>query len=475
MKKMIDVFLLSALAALVLVLPSCARDGECRHETVLTSVVTATCDTEGYTLHECQACDMEYKTDIQPSTGHTLTETTVTATCTREGYTEYACTCGYSYRGGFVPPTDHTFTRTQVKPNCTKQGYDKFTCTCGYVYAANYVKPLGHTLQKTVHKPTCDTEGYTEYACACEYSYVSDRVKPLGHTLVASTTLPDCENEGYTTYTCACNYSYRSDFVKPKGHDFKSSITKRPTGTEHGEITFSCSCGETYTNLILKSDVFEGAYVDGNRILAHGIDVSKWNGTVNWQEIKSLGIDFVIIRAGFSGTIDPYFEANYAGAKAAGLDVGSYYYTYATTVADILEDAAEFAGWLSGKQFEYPVYLDMEDATQESLDPALLTEMCTRFINYMQSNGYFCGLYANYNWLTYVYDTEDLAPYFDVWFARYYDNTNQWREEWGDRMGMWQYSESGVLGTHTEKFDLNVAFKDYPTLIKSMGYNGFDA
>ena len=512
MKKLTDILFLLTLAVMAIVLPSCAGEEECGHKTILATIIAPTCDTEGYTLHKCRDCDMEYKTDILPSTGHTLVESTVTATCTREGYTEYRCACGYFYRGGFVPPTDHSFTSSTVKPTCTKQGYEKFTCSCGYTYAANYVEPTGHTLQKQVHQPTCNTEGYTEYACTCGYSFVSDTVEPKGHTIVSQTTLPtcteegytvnsctcgysyvsshvaplghtltssvtppDCENAGYTTYTCACTYSYRSDFVKPLGHRFESSVSKRPTGTEHGEITFSCDCGETYTNLILRGDVFEGAYVDGNRILAHGIDVSKWNGAVNWEEIKSLGIDFVIIRAGYSGTVDPNFEANYAGAKEVGLDVGAYYYTYADSVAEALEDAEEFAGWLAGKQFEYPVYLDMEDNVQSGLDPTLLSEMCTRFINYMQASGYFCGLYANYNWLTYIYDAEDLTPYFDVWFARYYDNTDQWRSEWGDCMGMWQYSETGTLGTHTGHFDLNVAFKDYPSLIKSLGYNGFSA
>ena len=469
----------------LLLLTSCDEEAECRHKNQTLSVAIADCDSEGYTLHRCNDCGYEYKTDVSPSMGHTLKESVKEAACGEEGYTTYTCDCGYSYQNAFAPPLPHSFVQTVTVPTCTEQGYTSHVCKlCGYTYQANYLKPLGHTLEKTVSAPTCTEQGYTEYACDCGYVYRTDIIKPNGHDLTKTTTEATCEAQGFSAYVCSnCTYSYVSDYISPTGHQFTTSITQRPTGTDNGEIKFTCDCGYTYTNLILKSDVFEGAYVDGTEVLAHGIDVSKWNNqnqsetaalqVLDWEAIKALGIDFVIIRAGYSGEKDPFFEVNYEGAKAAGLDVGCYYYTYATTVDSILADAEEFIGWIEGKQFEYPVYLDLENPSQASLDPSLLTEMCAKFINTMQDAGYFCGLYANLNWLTSVLEKEILTTYFDVWFARYYDHTDEWKETWGDRLGMWQYSDQGVVGEHLGKFDLNVCFKDYPTIIKTYGFNGF--
>ena len=509
MKKLTYAVLFFLLMAVAILLPSCA-DGECKHDNILTTVVAADCDHEGYTLHDCQGCDMEYKTDITPSRGHTLTEQSVAATCTKEGYTQYSCACGYSYKGGFLPPRDHAFRSERVLPTCTKQGYTQYTCECGYSYVANYTEPTGHTLKKTVKAPTCTEQGYTDYACNCGYSYRADYIKPMGHSfketvkaancteggytrydcdcgyayladftkptghsITTTTTAPTCEEEGYTTYACGnCSYSYRSDHVAPTGHDFVMSITKRPSSTENGTVKFACACSYSYTEMILKSDVY-GGYVEGTAALAQGIDVSYHNGDINWQEIKDAGIDYVIIRAGYTGTKDTKFEEYYAAAKAVGLDVGCYYYCYSTSVAAMLEDAEEFVGFIAGKQFEYPVYLDLEDASQANLGRELLTEMAAKFIGKVQASGYYCALYVNHNWLYNILDTNAITAQFDVWMARYYDQTDTWRDEFGDRTGMWQYSDQGSFGTNTCAFDLNVAYKDYPAIIKSLGYNGF--
>lgn len=513
MKKILcGSFFIGVLLA-ILLLPSCTSDEACRHATILASVVPADCDHEGYTLHSCQDCEMKYKTDIQPSKGHTLTEKTVAPTCTEDGYTLYSCACGYSYRGGFVPPTDHTFVSEVYQPTCVKQGYTEYTCECGYTYKAKYVAPTGHTLKKTVREPTCTTEGYTEYACACGYSYTTDHVRPKDHTFAVAVTAPSCTTggfttysctcgfsyasdyiapkghsltkkitdptctaEGYTTYSCsACNYFYVSDYVKPKGHSFTTTVTY-PTSSAVGYTVFDCSCGYKYTgDYVFSSEIFKGAYVDGVEILAHGIDVSKWNGEIDWAEIKNAGIEFVIIKAGSTNGVDSNFDTNYANAKEAGLDVGCYFYSYATTVEGISKDADDFLKMIAGKNFEYPVYLDFEDPSQESLGSELLTEMCKTFIEKMQRNKYFCGLYVNNDWLLNKLDTQKITTYFDVWIARWlYSGEANWPESFGTRTGMWQYTDSGVIGTHTGYFDLNVAFKDYPTLIKSLSYNGFE-
>ena len=348
--RFISLFLLSLCFLCAAFISSCER--ECTHEEFKTSPVPPTCDAEGYTLNSCVDCSFEYKTDIISPTGHTLSEETFAPLCEKEGYTYYFCSCGYEYKSDFVAPT-------------------------------------GHTLRAEKHSPTCLYEGYTQYSCACGYEYKSDFSLPKGHVFTSEVSAPSCLKQGYTTHSCsACDYSYISDIVAPTNHSLKSEIVY-PTSTLDGYVHTFCenNCGYEYeTSPVRSSDVYKGAYVNNTEILAYGIDVSAWNGKINWTEIKEAGIDFVIIKAGSTNGKDSYFETNYAEAKAAGLDVGCYYYSYALTVDEILNDAKLFLEQIAGKQFEYPVFLDIEDTSQENLESKLLTEMCSAFIEKMQSS-----------------------------------------------------------------------------------------
>ena len=94
-----------------------------------------------------------------------------------------------------------------------------------------------------------------------------------------------------------------------------------------------------------------------------GIDVSRWNGDVNYKAVKSVGIDYVIIQSGYGmekSQKDPYFEANYKKAREAGLKVGVYHYSYAKTVAEAKKEAKVCLSIIKGKTFDLPVYIDME-------------------------------------------------------------------------------------------------------------------
>ena len=439
MKTILIKLLVAAIIILSLFLVSCdLSDKGCSHENTTLSTHGAECDTEGYILHKCSDCGFEYKSDIKPPKGHSLSPQLVSPTCNTEGYTLYSCECGYNYKGSFVPPTEHTFSKKIIPPSCSKQGYTEYTCACGYSFTSDHVSPIGHSLSSETVSPTCVKQGYTENLCSvCGYSFVSDYTKPLGHNFISTVTRPTSTSPGFTKFVCHCDYEY--------------------TG-EH----------------IMSSDIFKGAYVDGEEVLAHGIDISNWNGVINWQEIKSAGIDFVIIKAGSSNGKDPTFERNYEGAKAAGLDVGCYFYTYAINVDEISSDADSFMNMISGKKFEYPIYLDIEDPSQEELDESLLTEMCVTFIEKLQLNGYFGAIYSNNNWLVNLLHTQTITTYFDVWLARWtLSGEANWGSSFGTKMGLWQYSATGKIGSHSCDFDMNVAFKDYPSLIKKWGYNGY--
>ena len=299
-------------------------------------------------------------------------------------------------------------------------------------------------------------------------------------------TAPTCEERGYTKYSCKdCDYEYIGSFIAASGHSFTSERSL-PTVLTPGYTTHTCECSFSYTDeYIFYSDILENAYCSNSEVLAKGIDVSRWNHEIgkndeylplDWSAIKAQGVDFVILKAGSTKSgIEPTFLMDYEGARAAGLEIGVYYYTYATTIEGIRADAEALLGYLEGKKFEYPIYLDLEDPSLEALGKNYLSDMCEAFIVTLQENGYYAALYSNHNWLTYILDSAKMFSLYDVWYARYpLTEKPTWNEEkYGKQLGMWQYSDSGTLDGFSYPFDMNYAYKDYSEIMKKWGLNGF--
>lgn len=204
-----------------------------------------------------------------------------------------------------------------------------------------------------------------------------------------------------------------------------------------------------------------------------GIDVSHWQGQIDWQEVKDFGIDFAIIKAGGSDAgfyKDSTFERNYAEAKAAGLHIGAYYFVGSKCIsyADGVADAKRFIQMLSGKQFEYPVYIDLE--TTSITDKAGATQACIGFCQTMEEAGYYAGIYASD--IAGFKDRLEIAQltHIDKWVARYGS-----KPAYVTEYGVWQYSDRGAIGGISGNVDLDEAYKNYPELIKKAGLNGFEA
>ncbi len=414
-------------------------------------------------------------------------------------------------------------TETIVEPTHDKQGRTVYFCNdCEYTYDSNFVAPLGHALTKEVHEPSCTDEGYTYNFCQCGYHYNSDYVAPLPHALsLTEEVAPTCDREGYKIFDCTrCGEHHTYDIVAPLGHDLNSETSYASFGNEFGGTRFTCSrCDLDYIgDRYFYHTLYQGAYVDNTEILCRGIDVSYHNHNKNsdgtyapldWELIKSAGYDFVILRAGYmgSGNIfkkDDVFEMDYADAKAAGLEVGAYIYSYAYSLEDARAEANAMIEVLDGKQFEYPIYFDIEYGHREKVDYPDgetceyffnqrdltiedVTDICKEFISTMQKNGYFAALYTNNEWLTNHLLKDDLTVAFDIWYARYAStteiiNSGTWNTNWGSQMAMWQFSMTGNIdgiydldkgADALQAFDLNYCYKDYPTLIKKYGLNGF--
>ena len=461
-----------------------------------------------------------------------MTSNTVEPTCTESGYTEYTCDCGYSYISDYISAKGHAYKDTVYAPTCTEPGYTEHTCSvCSYSFSSEQTAPLRHKISSVEYPPSCTEQGYTEYICyVCDYSYISDYKQSTGHVFSENTVLPSCLEQGYSEFTCQnCEYTYKTNFTPPTGHKYEKEVLSEVRCTESGEEKFTCACGDTYSVITspsghdfsrkvtmptlsdmgysdftcknceyiyrgeytFYSDILENAYANNSEVLAKGIDISHHNYkmdsegnyiSLDWDAIKAAGVSYVIIRIGDASIgIDPTFEKSYKEARAAGLDVGFYFYSRAMSVEELSLEANLVFSALRGKQFEYPVYLDLEDETQKSIDSAVLNEMCIEFFTILQRSGYYTGLYVNNEWLHNGIDTETALSRFEIWYARYPTTADGEEPAWdvdqnGQHLGMWQYTDSGTIeGIDDMVFDFSFSYKDYPALITDGGFNGYES
>ncbi len=131
-----------------------------------------------------------------------------------------------------------------------------------------------------------------------------------------------------------------------------------------------------------------------------GIDVSQWQGDINWGAVNA---DFAILRAGYGrvkSQIDTKFEQNYRNAKAVGMPLGAYWYSYAMSADEAREEAKVFLEIIKGKQFEYPVYFDVEENKALALGRDRVSDIIIAFLEEMEKAGYFAGLYMSASHLT---------------------------------------------------------------------------
>ena len=203
-------------------------------------------------------------------------------------------------------------------------------------------------------------------------------------------------------------------------------------------------------------------------MVTHGIDVSKYQGSIDWSKVET---DFAILRAGFGRyTIqkDPQFERNYAGAKAAGIPVGAYWYSYAESEVEARQEAEACLFVIRGMRFEYPIYIDIEDSTQGHLSKATLTAICNAFCDTLEKAGYFAGVYASTYWFTHKLDHACLASKYTIWLADYRACYNKTLKR-----DMHQYTSHGHVEGISGRVDMNTCTRDFPGIIKKAGLNGY--
>lgn len=201
------------------------------------------------------------------------------------------------------------------------------------------------------------------------------------------------------------------------------------------------------------------------KILATGIDISEFNGNVNISALKNL-IDFAIIRCGYGGDYesqdDTEFEANVSKCEAAGVPYGVYLYSYAKNTDMAKSEAEHTLRLLKGKLPLYGVWYDVEDSTLPA-DETLIDNVIT-YCDTVKAAGYYCGVYSFLYWMQTRLNSPGLAEY-DKWVAQWNDTL-----DYSGNAGMWQFTNNAVL--NGKRFDMNYAFRDYPTLIRGMEGTG---
>ena len=184
------------------------------------------------------------------------------------------------------------------------------------------------------------------------------------------------------------------------------------------------------------------------------------------------GIEFAILRAGFGrleSQKDTKFEQNYKNAKTAGIPVGAYWYSYAMNEDEARLEADVFLKVVKGKQFEFPVYFDLEVKKQFDLGKDKVSAIMRAFLEKVEKAGYFTGLYGSASSLT-THTADDIKSHYTIWLAHWVDKT-----DYPGAYAVWQYSEKGKVSGINGNVDLDICTKDFPTIIKAKGLNGFGA
>ena len=214
---------------------------------------------------------------------------------------------------------------------------------------------------------------------------------------------------------------------------------------------------------------------------AKGVDVSYANGNIDLGKVKAAGYGYIMIRCGYGSDLltqdDAQFEANVRKAESLGLPWGVYLYSYATCKSEALSEVQHVKRLLKGKKPTMPIALDVEDSAyytrRDCFNKATITEVVGTFIEGIRKAGYYPMIYTGIYWLG-EYIDKSVYMSCDLWIAQW-NSTCQYT---GDNLGMWQYGgEVNYLESNSISgvgvIDKDICYRDYPTIIKQGGYNGW--
>ena len=208
----------------------------------------------------------------------------------------------------------------------------------------------------------------------------------------------------------------------------------------------------------------------------HGLDVSEFQGEIDWEQVKAAGYHFAMLRAGYgAGTLDRRFRRNASECSRIGLPFGVYWFCYATTPEEASEEADSCVKAVSSYRLEYPVCYDIEEASADyirkqgtAFTASLARNLVRSFCSRVEEKGYFSMFYSNRNFID-TYLGNELRKRYALWYARYVASPD------GTACGIWQYTSQGRVPGIRGDVDLDYGYADYPSIIRKAGLNHLSA
>ena len=257
----------------------------------------------------------------------------------------------------------------------------------------------------------------------------------------------------------------------------KATTTYQTTTTQSGTTTATAKATTTTAKTTAKPAVTTTVITYATKpgigagAIFEGVDVSVYQGNIDWNKAKADGIEFAIMRAGYGKYVsqkDKYFDQNMKNAKAAGLPCGVYWFSYALTPEDAIKEADACYEVIKNYKLEYPVSFDMETESQMKLPKETVAQIIEAFCGRMESYGYYTTLYTYASFLNYKVEDRIFDKY-DIWVAHY--NTS--KPAFNRNYGLWQYSCTGSVWGITGNVDRDYVYLDYERIIKNAHLNGF--
>jgi GH25 family lysozyme M1 (1,4-beta-N-acetylmuramidase) len=344
---------------------------------------------------------------------------------------EFRCQCGQPHETLIASELIDKLEALYTALNCSK-----IIVTSGY-RCPEHDKAVGGTSSGQHTKGTAaDVCCYGQDGQPISSKTICCKAQDLGFTGIANIT---------------SSYQYTHLDVRTSGKWYGDEIHGNGTVTDDFYKYFGMEKSEPETKNILK-----------------GIDVSYAQGMIDWEKVKASGlVDFAILRAGYgreTTQVDTQFERNYAACKQLGIPVGVYWYSYATTVDEAEQEAKVCLQTIQGKQFEYPVAFDIEEARCLPQADALSTTFCTA----LENAGYYTAIYTFKSALESNFSAAVKNRY-DIFLS----HIGVQQTDYAGSYGLWQYSWTGCIPGISGDVDLDYAYKDYPTMIQNAGLNGF--
>ena len=385
------------------------------------------------------------------------TETTTTTTTTEETTTTTTTTTT-------TIPITTTMTTTTTVPTTTTTM--TLTTTLPTTTSTTTTAAKATTTQKTTTKASTTTAKVTTTQKATTMAGTttatgktttqSGTTTATGKTTAQSGTTTatgkTTAQSGTTTATGKTTTKARTTTATTKATTTTAKTTAKPAATT------------TVITYATKPGIGAGAIFEG-------VDVSVYQGNIDWNRAKADGIEFAIMRAGYGKYVsqkDKYFDQNMKNAKAAGLPCGVYWFSYALTPEDAIKEADACYEVIKNYKLEYPVSFDMETESQMKLPKETVAQIIEAFCGRMESYGYYTTLYTYASFLNYKVEDRIFDKY-DIWVAHY--NTS--KPAFNRNYGLWQYSCTGSVQGITGNVDRDYVYLDYERIIKNAHLNGF--